>query len=80
MNDIYETLRKRGLTTSQRDFSTYYAGKSPSYLATTNGLSDGAMIAVFRRLIEEGRWLIAIRVARMVLFGRRQHHDDGVAA
>jgi len=79
MNDIYNILLKRGLTTSQRDFSTYWVGKSPSYLATTGGLSDGAMIAVFRKLIEEGRWLLAWRVARMVLFGRRQH-DDEVAA
>jgi len=79
MNDIYAILKKRGWTTSQRDFSTYYAGKSPSYYGTTNGLSDGAMIAVFRRLIEEGRWLIAIRVARMVLFGRRQHDDEAAA-
>jgi hypothetical protein len=79
MNDIYDILSKRGLTTSQRDFSTYYAGKSPSYLATTGGLSDGAMISVFRRLIEEGRWLLACRVARVVLFGRRQT-DGEVAA
>lgn len=73
MIDIYETLRKRGLTTSQHDFSTYYAGKSPSYLATTKGLSAEAMIAVFRRLIQDGRWLLAIRVAHAILFGRRGH-------
>lgn len=78
MIDIYETLLKRGLTTSQRDFSTYYAGKSPSYLATTGTLSEGAMLAVFRRLVEERRWLLAMRVAHTVLFGR--HHDDEVAA
>lgn len=78
MIDIYETLLKRGLTTSQRDFSTYYAGKSPSYLATTGALSDGAMLAVFDRLVEERRWLLACRVAHTVLFGRR--HDDEVAA
>lgn len=76
MNDIYNILLKRGLTTSQRDFSTHYAGKSASYLATTHGLSEGAMIAVFRKLIEEGRWLLAIRVARMVLFGRREPNDE----
>jgi hypothetical protein len=75
MIDIYETLLKRGLTTSQRDFSTHYAGKSPSYFATTQALSEGAMIAVFRKLLEERRWLLAIRVARMVLFGRRQHDE-----
>lgn len=69
MNDIYETLKKRGLTTSQRDFSTRYAGKSPSYLATMNSPSDGAMVAVFRKLMAERRWLLALRVAHMVLFG-----------
>jgi hypothetical protein len=78
MIDIYETLLKRGLTTSQRDFSTYYAGKSPSYLATTGALSEAAMLAVFRRLIEERRWLLACRVAHTVLFQRG--HDDEVAA
>lgn len=78
MTDIYETLLKRGLTTSQRDFSTYYAGKSPSYLATTHTLSEAAMLSVFRRLVEERRWLLAMRVAHTVLFGRR--HDDEAAA
>ena len=68
MNKVYELLLKRRLTTSQRDFSTYWLGKSPSYFATTGG-SDGAMIAVFRKLFEEGRWLLALRVARMVMFG-----------
>ncbi|WP_374379434.1 hypothetical protein [Dongia sp.] len=76
--DIYETCLKRGYTHSKRDFSTYYAGKSPSYLATTRTLSEGAMLAVFRRLIEERRWLLAFRVARTILFAR--HHDDEVAA
>ena len=80
MTDIYETLRKRGLTTSQHDFSTYYAGKSASYLATCKTLSAEAMIAVFRRLVEERHWLLAIRVARIILFGRRRHDDDLVAA
>jgi hypothetical protein len=78
MIDIYETLLKRGLTTSQHDFSTYYAGKSPSYLATTKGLSEGAMLAVFRRLMEERHWLLAFRLGLTILFGRR--HDDEVAA
>ena len=77
MNDIYETLKKHGLTTSQRDFSRRWAGRSASYLATTQALSEGAMIVVFRKLLAEGRWLLALRVARMVLFGR--HHNEGAA-
>lgn len=79
MTDIYDILFERGLTTSQRDFSTYWAGRSPSYLATTGTLSDGAMIAVFRKLIEERRWWLAIRVAHMILFGRRRQHDEVAA-
>ncbi len=70
--DIFTTLMEAGLTTGKRDFSTYWAGRSPSYLATTGTLSEGAMIAVFRRLIEERRWLLAMRVAHMVLFGPTQ--------
>jgi hypothetical protein len=69
MKEIYKILLKRGLTTSQRDFSTYWLGKSPSYYSTTGGQSDGALLAVFRKLFEERRWLLALRVARMVMFG-----------
>lgn len=76
MNDIYSTLKKRGLTTSQRDFSRRWAGRSSSYLATTQALSEGAMIAVFRKLVAEGRWLLALRVGRMVLFGRQRGEDS----
>ncbi|OHB29775.1 MAG: hypothetical protein A2790_07715 [Phenylobacterium sp. RIFCSPHIGHO2_01_FULL_69_31] len=72
MNDLYSTFKKLGLTASERDFSRRWAGRSASYLATTKTLSDGAMITVFRRLIEERRWLLALRVARMVLFGPRR--------
>jgi hypothetical protein len=77
MIDIYETCFRLGYTHSKRDFSTHYAGKSPSYLATTNSLSTSAMVAVFRRLLEEGHWLLAFRVACAVLFGR---HDNEAAA
>jgi hypothetical protein len=79
MEDPFKLLLERGLTTSQRDFSTYWLGRSPSYLATVGHLSDAAMIALCRKLIEEQRWWLAIRVAHMILFGRRQH-DDEVAA
>jgi len=67
MNDLYETLKKRGLTTSQRDFSRRWAGKSPSYLATMSTPSERVMITVLRKLVAERRWLLALRVARMVL-------------
>lgn len=78
MKDPFKLLLERGLTTSQRDFSTYWLGRSPSYLATVGHVSDAAMIALCRKLIEERRWLLAIRVAHMTLFARRRH--DEVAA
>ena len=85
MTDVYAILLKSGLTTSRTDFSAYWAGRAPSYLATTGALSDGAMIAVFRRLLDERRWLLAIRVAHMILFRRprqptrRRWHERALA-
>jgi hypothetical protein len=79
MNELYELLLQRGWTVSKRDFSTYWLGKSPSYFATTGGASEGAMLAVMRKLFEEGRWLTALRVLHMIVVGRRLH-DDEVAA
>ena len=70
MNNLYELLLKRGLTTSQRDFSTRWCDRSPSYLATQTQPSLDATVTVLRKLVAEGRWLLAFRVAHMVLFGR----------
>ena len=71
MHDIYQTLLKRGLTHSQRDFSTYYANKSPSYLATMGCPSEGAMVAVIRRLFQEGHWLLGLRASYDLLVSNK---------
>ena len=70
MTDLYTLMRDRRLTTSRRHCSTYWCQKAPNYLAI-GGPSDGAMITVFRRLLAEGRWATAFRVANMILFGAR---------
>ena len=70
MTNLYHMMLKRGLTTSQRDFSTRWCGRSPSYLATQHKPSLDAAVAVLRRLVAEGRWLMACRVACMVLHHR----------
>ncbi len=70
MDSLYALIQRRGLTTSQRHFSTHWCDRAPNYLALGTGLSDGARIAVFRRLISEGRWLLGFRVAHMILFDR----------
>ncbi len=67
MIDLYEFMLKRRLTTSRRHCSTYWCQMAPNYLVI-GGPSDTAMINVFRRLISEGRWLTAVRVAHMTLF------------
>lgn len=70
MDSLYTLMHRRGLTTSQRHFSSYWCDRAPNYLALGTGLSDGARIAVFRRLVAECRWLMALRVAHMILFDR----------
>lgn len=67
MIDLYEFMLKRRLTTSRRHCSTYWCQMAPNYLVI-GGPSDTAMINVFRRLISEGRWTTAVRVAHMTLF------------
>ena len=69
-NHLYNILLKRGLTTSQRDFSSRWCDRAPNYIATQIEPSPGAMITVFHKLLAQGRILLACRVARMVLFGR----------
>lgn len=70
MDDLFTLLVRHGLTTSQRHFSSYWCDRASNYLALGTGLSDGAKISVFRKLVSEGRWLLAFRVAHMILFAR----------
>ena len=67
--DIYDLLLRRGLTRSQRHFSTYWAGCAPNYLALGGGISDTVAITVFRKLVAERCWWTAFQVGRMILFG-----------
>lgn len=69
MIDLYEFMLKRRLTTSRRHCSTYWCQMAPNYLVI-GGPSDTAMITVFRRLVAEGRWGTAYRVAHIILFGQ----------
>jgi hypothetical protein len=69
--DIYQHLAQRGLTTSLRDYSSYYLGMAENYacLRGDRGPSERALINLFRRLWEERRYLLAGRVAWVILFG-----------
>lgn len=68
--DFYLLLAKRGLTTSQRDFSTYYLSMAPNYMCLRGdrGPSERALINLFRRLWDERRYWLAARIAWAILF------------
>lgn len=72
MTDLFATLKSNGLTTSRRHFSRHWCGKAPNYMAVTSQPSTDVAITVSRKLIAEPRWIVALRVAHMVLFGRRE--------
>lgn len=67
---LYRLLKSRGCTNSQRDFSSYYLNMAPNYLCLRGerGLSERALINLFRRLWDERRPLLAWRVAHQLLF------------
>lgn len=72
--DFYCLLAKRGLTTSRRDYSTYYLSMAPNYacLRGDRGPSDRALINLFRRLLDERRYWLAAKVAWTILFEAEQ--------
>ena len=69
--DFYRQLARRGLTHSLRDYSSYYLGMAENYacLRGRRGPSERARINLFRRLWEERHFIIAARVACVILWG-----------
>jgi len=70
-SDIYHLLQRAKLTHSRRHASRELFGAADNYLALCGdrGPSERALIHLFRRLWEERHWLLAFRVARMILWG-----------
>lgn len=68
--DFYRCLARRGLTNSLRDYSSHYLGMAENYacLRGDRGPSERALLHLFRRLWEERRILLALRVAHALLF------------
>jgi hypothetical protein len=71
--DFYHQLARRNLTTSLRDYSSYYLGMAENYacLRGERGPSERALINLFRRLWGERRFILAVRVAWTILWGER---------
>lgn len=71
MNTGIETeLTRRGLCWSRRDLSSHYYGMAPNYacLRGDRGPSERALINMFRRLCEERHFVLAARVAWIILW------------
>jgi hypothetical protein len=69
--NIYHELSRRNLTWSLRDLSGHYYQMAPNYacLRGDRGPSERALINLFQRLCEERHYILAARVAWMILFG-----------
>ena len=68
--DIYHLFQRRGLTDSQRHFSSAWLNKAENYtsLRGARGPSSDALIELFQNLVREGRLMLAARVAWAVLW------------
>lgn len=68
--NIYHHFLERGLTDSQRHFSSAWLGRAENYLClrSDRGPSSDALIELFQTLVREGRLMLAVRVAWAVLW------------
>lgn len=67
---IYHHFLERGLTDSQRHFSSAWLGRAENYLCLRagRGPSADALVELFQTLWREGRFVLAARVAWAVLW------------
>ncbi len=69
--ELYRQLLRTGATHSLRDFSSYYLGMAENAACLSlkrGGFSARGRINLFRRLWEERRYLLALKVARLILW------------
>lgn len=68
--DIYQHFLERGLTDSQRHFSSAWLNRAENYLClrADRGPSADALIELFQSLVREGKLLLAARVGWAVLW------------
>ncbi|MFN3837507.1 MAG: DUF6626 family protein [Brevundimonas sp.] len=68
--DIYQHFLSRGLTDSQRHFSSAWLGRAENYLClrSNRGPSADALVELFQTLVREGKLMLAVRVAWAVLW------------
>lgn len=68
--DIYHLFQRRGLTDSQRHFSSAWLCCAENYVSLRAGREPSAdvLITLFQKLVREGRLMLAARVAWAVLW------------
>lgn len=68
--DIYRFFYARGLTYSQRHFSSAWLGCAENYLClrADRGPSADVLITLFQTLVHDGHLMLAARVAWAVLW------------
>ena len=68
--DIYHLFQRRGLTTSQRHFSSAWLNRAENYLCLRGGRgpSADALVELFQTLARERHLMLAARVAWAVLW------------
>ncbi len=69
MDAIYADMKARGLTHSQRHFSSAWCGRAGNYMADRDGeaMSDATTTELLRRLVKAGQHDLAQRVFRALL-------------
>ena len=69
-SSLYTRFHRRGLTTSQRDFSSRWLGTADNYLClrADRGPSAAVLVGLFQRLWRQGRLLLAIQVGWSILW------------
>ena len=68
--EIYHLFHRRGLTDSQRHFSSAWLVRAENYLCLRGdrGPSSDVLIELFQNLVREGRLTLAVRVGWAVLW------------
>ena len=68
--DIYHQFYQRGLTASQRHFSSAWLGRADNYLCLRagRGPSSDALVSLFQTLVRKGHLMLAVRVAWTLLW------------
>lgn len=72
-SSLYHLFKRRGLTRSRRQFSSEWLGAAPNYIALRGcrAPSPDVLVNLFQKLCRKGAFILAARVALMILWPSR---------